>query len=118
MKGWRKERRSPDAEPMKTYCFSEVADAEWQGGTIHIQVSVFPRPGGLSEEWATPPTLSLSAYRRHHTFFTENEETGEIGELESVEECCAIQADDGILLITVDLLPCPFVSGMPCHCST
>jgi hypothetical protein len=103
-KGWRKERRSPDAEPMKTYCFSEVADAEWQGGTIHISVSAFPRPGGLAEEWATPPELKLSGYRQHRTFRTMNDDMTEFSDPETVEDCCGIQASGGVLTITVDLL--------------
>jgi len=99
VRGWRRERRSPDARPMKTYCFSEVVDAAWQGGTIRSQLSAFPRPGGLTEEWAAPPNLALAGKGDRVLMQEVNLETGE-----STDDCCMISASDGILTASVDLL--------------
>ena len=102
-KGWRRERRS-NPEPLKTYCFSEVTDADWQGGRIGIQVSVFPRPGGLTNEWAAPPLVNLASRRDRHMPLKYNKETDTLQEQETIEDCCGIQATAGILTIALDLL--------------
>lgn len=105
VKGWRRERRSPDADPMKTFCFSEVADAEWQGGTIHIQVSAFPRPGGLTDEWAAaPPNLTRYLQRRRVLMHAINPDTGENKSLGVVEDCCEIRLSEGVFVALIDLL--------------
>ena len=105
-KGWRSTRKSPGAPPMKTFCFSEVADADWQAGTVHIQMSIFPRPGGLTEDWATPPDLVLSGKRGRQLLLgpgVESDWTGITG-AEWVDECWTIQASGGVLFASVDLL--------------
>jgi hypothetical protein len=103
LRGWRRERRSPDAPPMKTFCFSGVVDADRQGGTIHAQLSLFPRPGGLTEEWVAPPDLILPGMRGRRPIVTVRPDTGE-RDVEFVDDCCVTRASDGILVASVDLL--------------
>lgn len=89
---------------MKTFCFSEVVDAEWKGGTIHAQLSAFPRPSGLTKEWAAPPKLTLTGSRHKALMQQENRTTGEESDFEWVDDCCVIRASDGILIASIDLL--------------
>jgi hypothetical protein len=104
VKGWRSERNSTLPELRKTFCFSEGANAEWRGGTIHIQVSAFPKPGGLTEEWAAaPPSLTRARRGERDVVREENLATGE-KTLIKVEDCCETEMSAGVLLASVDLL--------------
>ena len=102
-KGWQRERRS-DGEQRKTFCFSEVGNAEWQGGTIRIQMSVFPRPGGVTEEWATAPVVSRPPKRGSVLMSARDPTTGEPSNLGFVDDCCVMEASQGTLIASVDLL--------------
>jgi hypothetical protein len=59
-KGWRRERHAGNDTPRKTYCFSEVIDAAWQGGTIHAHVSDLGSPASPSREGASIVSLRAS----------------------------------------------------------
>ncbi len=59
--GWR--RHKDNGEPRKTFCFSEVDVAAWQGGAIRIQLNLFPRPSGVSGAYASAPKVALFMQR-------------------------------------------------------
>jgi hypothetical protein len=103
VQGWRGEPRSPGAPPLKMFCFSEVVDAEWKGGTIHLQVSIFPRPGGLGEEFAAPPHLALQGVQRS-PFVIRHDETGAETFRGIVADCATVTAADGVLVARIVLL--------------
>src|SRR5690349_16382998 len=64
-KGWRKQKRS--GEIGKTFVCSEVRELDWQGGAIRVQLSLLPRPYGLTEQWENPPDFVIEAHR-HERF--------------------------------------------------
>lgn len=103
VKGWRGKARSPSAPPMKTFCFSEVVDAEWKGGTIHSQVSIFPRPGGLGEEFAVPPRLTLSGIPKS-AFVIRHDQSGAETFRGRVADCASVKMADGVLVARIDLV--------------
>lgn len=95
-------RKSP---PGKTYCYSETVHVQWQGGTIRSQLSVFPRPGGLLSEWATPPDVAFLGTRSTITFIDFDIASGELrGDSEDVEDCWFLRGADGTLEATIDLI--------------
>jgi hypothetical protein len=102
--GWRNERRASNVKKghqsvkLKTYCFSEVLRAEWQGGTIRAQISVFPRPGGVTPEWESPPLLKIESRAQKQLF--ENTD----GTLSLVDDCITIEAHDGLIAASIVLL--------------
>lgn len=103
VKGWRAEPRSPGARPRKTYCFSEVIDVDWKGGTIHAQVSVFPRPGGLDESFAYPPRLTLTGIPGS-AFVITRDRSGTETFRGMVLDCANVKMANGSLVARIDLL--------------
>jgi len=106
--GWRKERRDPNEE-RKTYCFSELVRAEWQGGFIKAQLTILPWPPGLEPEWDAPPAFTEHAARklRHRSPLMirrigRNRETKLVQQL---EDCCTIAVStENVLVLSIELL--------------
>ena len=102
---WRKLEELEEDEKPKTYFFGEAMTAEWQGGHILGRVAVFPRPGGLTDEWATPPTLLEHGPRRKGPSLLSSTSKSDGTILRHLgADCCSVAITSDRVMIAVDLL--------------
>jgi hypothetical protein len=110
--GWRCAEPGSQAPTRKTYCFSAVSTAPWQGGEIKSQLSIFPRPSGLTSAWAEPPKLELKGIRRTRLYAVRMD--GRSADLDDLspgnfetrmgDDCYILKMSDGVLQAQIDLL--------------
>ncbi len=102
---WRKLEELEEDEKPQTYFFGEAMTAEWQGGHILGRVAVFPRPGGLTDEWATPPTLLEHGPRRKGPSLLSSTSKSDGTILRHLgADCCSVAIASDLVMIAVDLL--------------